>query len=1088
MRALLLDLLALSFFSVFACGQSTTVAVSKAVPVGAAPVATSSAGKPDYSGEPLVIEHLDKVYQMATDGTGWSQTTVVARVQTEAAVKQLGVLTIAYASNSQSVEIAYARVRHPDGSVVETPVNGAMEIPDPVTQAAPFYSDLKQEQLPIRGMGIGDRLEWQAKLITKKAEAPGQFWGQESFVEDGVVLSQTLELRVPQVVAVNVWSPGQKPVETMADGQRVLRWVSSQTKPTVGKEAEAEKEAKSKVVWTPEQELDATQGKLPSVAWTTFKSWEAVGAWYRGLEGDRTAPTAEIKAKVAELTAGKTSEEGKVRAVYGFVATQIRYIGVAFGVGRYQPHRAEEVLENQYGDCKDKHTLLAAMLGAMGLHADAVLIGAGVRFNEAVPSPAAFNHLITMVPVDGKDVWLDATAEVAPYRMLTYPIRDKQALLVPDTGVAQVERTPAKPPFAAEQTMHAEGSLDKEGTSNSRLTMTFRGDDEVVMRSVLRQLSAAQYDLVVQQMSQGMGYAGTSSHAEVSRPEDTSTPFTVSYDYKREKSGDWDNYRIIPQLTPVTLPRPDEKTPPVRAIELGVPRTEKSTAAMKLPEGWGVELPEAVHAKSAYATYDETYRFEKGTLYAERQVQVLQEKVPVADWKAYKKWADAVDLGNDSYVQLTGMAGKTAGGDAAGNTNTEAQKLVAEAYKEVQQRDLDDAKVKLDKAKSLNGRQAWLWTTYAVLAYSRGEMTEAMEDYQQELKFHPEQYGVYGALAQVQDQLGRRSEAEETLKRWAAVQPESTTPTVNLMNMLVGDKKAAEAEAVAEAAIVKLPDDKKKDETLLLSLGRAQIMAGKKDKGEATLLALMQSTESPLMVNDAAYELADAGLQLAAAESATRTALGKMEETSKAWTLDEKAQTLATKTASIVATWDTLGWILYREGKLGEAEDYLNASWLSDLSATGGEHLGDVLAKEGKKNAALTAYELGLAAAQKYDAMGVKKAPGEEEVKLEERAAALRKNGARSSVQDARKTLQALRTIRMGAAKGIDGTAEYRLLLSDGKVERAEAVGTKRLEGGDIRLETLALTGFWPAGSHARMVRTGMLNCHSNVCELVLEN
>jgi len=118
-------------------------------------------------------------------------------------------------------------------------------------------------------------------------------------------------------------------------------------------------------------------------------------------------PDAEVKAKVQELTAGKTSgnmtEEEKVRAVYGYVATQVRYIGVAFGVGRYQPHHADEVMENQYGDCKDKHTLLASMLTALGLHSDAVLIGAGIRFNEALPSPGAFNHLITRVEVGGQE-------------------------------------------------------------------------------------------------------------------------------------------------------------------------------------------------------------------------------------------------------------------------------------------------------------------------------------------------------------------------------------------------------------------------------------------------------------------------------------------------------------------------------------------------------------------------------------------------------------------------------------------------------------------------------------------------------------
>ena len=95
-------------------------------------------------------------------------------------------------------------------------------------------------------------------------------------------------------------------------------------------------------------------------------------------------PDAGIKAKVAELIAGKTTEEEKVRAIYAYVSTQIRYIGVAFGIGRYQPHHALEVFENQYGDCKDKHTLLAAMLEAIGLHPDAVLIGAGHSLQSCV--------------------------------------------------------------------------------------------------------------------------------------------------------------------------------------------------------------------------------------------------------------------------------------------------------------------------------------------------------------------------------------------------------------------------------------------------------------------------------------------------------------------------------------------------------------------------------------------------------------------------------------------------------------------------------------------------------------------------------
>jgi len=1100
MKATLFCCAPLLVLSAFAFGQSPTP--PEHIPVKNLPLAEPALGMKaastilDYSNEPAVIRHLDRVYQTETDGTGWRLVTTSVQMLTEGAVKQFGVLGIGYASSSETVEIVYARVKRPDGTVVETPVSGAVEQPDPVTQAAPFYSDLKQKQLPIRSLSVGDTLEWQAKVVRSKAEAPGHFWGQETFFDNAVILSQSVELRVPKDAFVNVWSPTLKPTQTAAGGYRVFRWENSQLKPTVGKDADAEKEAKNNLVWTPEQELEETQGKLPTIAWTNFKSWEDVGGWYRGLEKDRIEPDEEIKAKVAELTAGKITEEEKVRAVYAYVATQIRYIGVAFGVGRYQPHRAEDVMQNRYGDCKDKHTLLASMLEVLGLHPDAVLIGAGIRFNEAVPSPAAFNHLITMVPVGGKDVWLDATAEVAPYQMLTYSIRDKQALVIPSTGMVAVERTPAKLPFAPYQTMHAEGSLDKDGTSNSRLSITFRGDDELVLRSVLRQLSPAQYDQVVQQMSQNLGYQGTTSHAEVSRPDETAEPLKISYDYKREKSSDWgdDGYKIFPQFTPVLLPRPDEKKPPVRAILLGVPRVETSKSEMKLPEGWGVELPIAVHEKSAYTTYDETYRFEKGTLYAERRVEVLQDKVPVIDWKSYKKWVDAVNLGSDLSVKLIAKAEKPSAVETSGDATTsykvnsdEAQRLIAEAYKQVQQHDLGTVKEKLDRAKELNGRQIWLWTTYGYLAFSKGEISEAIEDYQQELKFHPEQYGTYGSLAQAQINLGRSQEAKETFKNWEAAQPGNTTPTVRLVSLLCKDNEAREAVSVAESAIARLPDDKKNDEALHLALGNAQLKAGMKEQADGTLLALMQSTTDPAMMNNTAYELADAGLELQAAEAVTRTALGKMEDESKTWTLDENPQTLAAKSRLIEMTWDTMGWILYREGKSQEAMSYVEAAWKSNQDAEEGLHLGELLEKTGDKNAALTAYELADATISGYDAMGLKKAPEEREIELEKRAEALRKAGVKSSVHDARKALQEGRTISLGPANGLAATVEYRILFSEGKVEKVKAIGIQPLKREEDRVMTVKLAGFWPVGSQARLVRTAMLNCHSGVCEVVLE-
>src|SRR5262249_17012061 len=153
---------------------------------------------------------------------------------------------------------------------------------------------------------------------------------------------------------------------------------------------------------------------------------------------------------------------------------------------------------------------------------------------------------------------------------------------VPAAGVGRIETTPATLPFPSFQKLEAVGTLDKEGTSTSRLVWTMRGDEEIAVRAGFRLASPAQYDQMVQQISKSIGYQGTTSHAEVSRIEDTAAPMTMSYDYKREKSGDWDNLKIIAQFAPIDLPPIDDKEPPVRAISLGVPRVETSTSAMKL--------------------------------------------------------------------------------------------------------------------------------------------------------------------------------------------------------------------------------------------------------------------------------------------------------------------------------------------------------------------------------------------------------------------------------------------------------------------------------------------------------------------------
>jgi transglutaminase-like putative cysteine protease len=428
-----LDSLALAFALV--CALAPTAGRAQAQP--APPVSDA------YKNESVVLERSESTYKMKADGTGERDQHVVVRLQSDGAAQQFGVLTFDYASAYETAVIKYVRVHKPDGSVVETPVSDAIDMSADVTREAPLYSDLKEKHLPVRSLASGDTLEYEVDITIDKAEAPGQFWGADHFTPPGtvVVLAEILNLEVPADKYVQVWSPNHKPAIAEQNGIRTYTWNVAQlvTAP------KSNGEHKAVPPKDPDEDEDAR--KLPSVAWTTFHSWAEVSDWYRSLALAQAQPTDAVRARADELTRDAKTPEEQVSALYDFVSAHMRYVGIDFGIGRYQPHAAAEVLADAYGDCKDKDTLLEALLRAKGFSTAPALIGAGIAPVPDVPSPAVFNHVITTVDLPGGRIWLDSTPLDAPYRYLSAVIRDQKALIVPSEKPASLESTPAVAPY-----------------------------------------------------------------------------------------------------------------------------------------------------------------------------------------------------------------------------------------------------------------------------------------------------------------------------------------------------------------------------------------------------------------------------------------------------------------------------------------------------------------------------------------------------------------------------------------------------------------------------------------------------------------
>lgn len=81
------------------------------------------------------------------------------------------------------------------------------------------------------------------------------------------------------------------------------------------------------------------------------------------------------------MTAGATTELDRICAIAAFTQ-HTKYVEIALNLtrgGGYTPHRAEETLARNYGDCKDKATLMRALLKALDIESYLVNISADDR-------------------------------------------------------------------------------------------------------------------------------------------------------------------------------------------------------------------------------------------------------------------------------------------------------------------------------------------------------------------------------------------------------------------------------------------------------------------------------------------------------------------------------------------------------------------------------------------------------------------------------------------------------------------------------------------------------------------------------------
>jgi len=1019
----------------------------------------------------------------AEDGSSTIDTQVTEKIQSQAGVQDVSVLSFPYASAEAKLEIVYLRVRKADGTVVETPADSVQDMPVEITREAPLYSDIREKQVAARGLEPGDTLEYEYR-IEQKPLTQGEFWYSYDFVQKGIALSEELQLSVPEDRQVIVGSGVLKPVVTVASGQRIYTWRTSRLHHGTQDATERIRES-----------LDAPPA---DVQMTSFRNWGEVGEWFGKLAAPRAAPTPAIRAEEEALTRGMTTDAEKLRAIYNYVSLKFRYVGVDFGIGRYQPHAADVVLSNAYGDCKDKETLLAALLGAAGLKTYPALINSVHKIDPAVPSPAQFDHVIAAAPQGAGYLWLDSTPGVTPAGYLLANLRDKEALVIPDAGTPELVKTPASPPFLMSDTFEADAKLDTGGTLDSDMKTSFRDDSEILLRLALRATPEPRWNTLLQAISYRLGFAGTVSKATFSTVDATEPTLQISYHYTRKDYPSWSDGKITLPLPQFFLPKAKDKNTDkagtgMKPLDLGIPGEEDYTAKVTLPAGYTPVLPAAVNLVDDFAEYHSHYTFANGVLEGERELIVKEPKVAAGQMAAYKKFADAVSEDGMEYIPL--HAKDTASTAAA--VSEDAETLYEQGRKALQQRDLAAAGAFFERALAADSKFTQARALLGVVHLGQGNLDLGLAEMQKAIEIDPKQTTGYRILADAQMMLHRPADALETWRSLQRVDPADHEAPENIGAILMSMKRYAEAVPELELAAKLDPNNSQ----LPVALGVSELNSGQGEKALADFKKGLQLDSSPKVLNYVAYHLAVANQYLDVAMGYAGKAVSQQEQKAASLSLESLSHEDLGDEQKLWYFWDTLGWVNFRMKNYEQAGRYLKAAWQLSQSPRVADHLGQLYEAQGRKEAAGRYYAYALAAphttsplynglAERGTRISDDNDNGMPETRR--RLVALLKSSFRAdaAVSRARNELARLRAVRLPKVTSKSATGEFFVLLTAGpKVTDVKFIsGPPELRAA---MKDLSLARFdepFPDAGPEKIVRRGVLDCEPSVpyCQFIL--
>ena len=564
---------------------------------------------------PVSIERATNGYDVRADGTYTETYHMELHVANDAAARQEGQQAISYSPSLEDLHVVEAYTRTPDGTRIPVAPAAIRDELAPGSTDRGILTDLRERVIVFPELSGGDTLVYTVQRNVKRAALPGQFMASIYLSRNEPLRDYTLTVRAPRSLRLYTEAHDMLAAETEDGKEAIHAWHTALPRPD-----------------DPASAL-GVYDRLPRVFVSSEPDYAAFARDYAALVRPHVRVTPAIQALADRIAGAAPTRREQARLIYEWVDAHIRYVALYLGNGALEPHDAQTVLDNGWGDCKDHVVLLQALLAARGIAADLVMLNLGNSYSlSGPPTLAQLNHAIAYLPEF--DLYVDSTALLAPFGTLPFSEYGKPAVHTGAMGPV-LRKIPVLPPGAASMELRTTATLNEDGSIEGTTVTHASGPFAIELRRDAAWVQATGDGAAASQLHT-LGDNGSGRFA-FDPPEHLAPNYAVSGDFSLDARPELlDGDSFAPPAGLRLLPRPGEVLlQPVGARGLSddtpVPcyaGRQVEEVALTLPPGRHLQrVPQDVRIDSPAVTYRGTWTLRGATLTHRADLQVRTHEV-----------------------------------------------------------------------------------------------------------------------------------------------------------------------------------------------------------------------------------------------------------------------------------------------------------------------------------------------------------------------------------------------------------------------------------------------------------------------------